>query len=326
VSEPLAQRAAREPAALFAAQRRRVWGVAYRLTGSTEDAEDIVQETFARLLERPPAREGPALGGWLLRVATHLAIDALRRRRRRAYPGPWLPAAAEASDPDWLDCYASPTPDPEARYGLLESATFAYLLALEALGPRQRAALLLRDVLGYSASESATILDTSEGNVRVLHLRARRAMASYDADACRPTPQLRARHREALERFLGCLRSSDQGSLESLLAESVRTVTDAGGEYTALAAPLAGRSRVARFYVRAALHRREGGPAVETRLVNGLPAALLTLARPVRRQAPRSLVFLQLRGDGAIQAIHTLLAPRKLAAVRFAPDVPVGRV
>jgi hypothetical protein len=102
----------------------------------------------------------------------------------------------------------------------------------------------------------------------------------------------------------------------------VRTVTDAGGEYTALAAPMVGRARVARFYLRAALHRRAGGPSVETRLVNGLPAALLCLARPVRRQAPRSLLFLQLRDDGAIQAIHTLLAPRKLAAVRFAAQAP----
>jgi RNA polymerase sigma-70 factor (ECF subfamily) len=322
VTEPVTQAAAAGPADLFSAHRRRVWGVAYRLTGSAADADDIAQETFARLLERPPARDGPALGGWLLRVATHLGIDALRRRRRSAYPGPWLPAAAEASDADWLDSYASPTPDPEARYGLLESVTFAYLLALEALGPRQRAALLLRDVLGYSASESAAILGTSEGNVRVLHLRARRAMGSYDGDACRPTPELRARHREALERFLACLGSQDEASLASLLCESVRTVTDAGGEYTALAAPMVGRARVARFYLRAALHRRAGGPSVETRLVNGLPAALLCLARPVRRQAPRSLLFLQLRDDGAIQAIHTLLAPRKLAAVRFPAQEP----
>jgi RNA polymerase sigma-70 factor (ECF subfamily) len=319
------QRAAAGPADLFGAHRRRVWGVAYRLTGSAEDADDIAQETFARLLERPPAQDGPALGGWLLRVATHLGIDALRRRRRRAYPGPWLPAAAEAPDADWLDSYASPDPDPEARYGLLESVTFAYLLALEALRPRQRAALLLRDVLGYSASECAAILRTSEGNVRILHLRARRAMESYDGEACRPTPELRDRHRGALERFLACLLSRDEGSLESLLSESVRTVTDAGGEYTALATPLVGRSRVARFYVRAALHRREGGPSVETRLVNGLPAALLCLARPVRRQAPRSVIFLSLRDDGAIRAIHTLLAPRKLGAVRFAADAPAGQ-
>jgi RNA polymerase sigma factor (sigma-70 family) len=315
-----------EPADLFGTHRRRVWGVAYRLTGSAEDAEDIVQETFARLLERPPAQGGPALGAWLLRVATHLGIDALRRRRRRRYPGPWLPAAVEASDADWLDSYASPDPDPEARYGLLESVAFAYLLALEALGPRQRAALLLRDVLGYSASETAAILGTSEGNVRVLHLRARRAMQGYEGKRCRPTAELRARHREALERFLGCLLAQDEGALESLLTESVRTVTDAGGEYTALATPLEGRSRVARLYVRAALHRLAGSPAFETRLVNGLPAALVQLAHPVRRQAPRAVIFLDLRQDGAIQAIHALLAPRKLAAVRFPPLPPVRPV
>jgi RNA polymerase sigma-70 factor (ECF subfamily) len=322
VAQALIQRA--EAGDLFGANRRRVFGIAYRITGSTEDAEDVVQEVFARLLERPPEKDGPALSVWLLRVATNLGIDALRRRRRRVYPGPWIPAAIEAPDEDWLDACASPDPDPEARYGLLESITFAYLLALEALGPRPRAALLLRDVLGYSASEVADILETSEGNVRVLHLRARRAMESYDRSACRPTPELRARHRDALERFLACLFAQDERGLASLLSESVRAVTDAGGEYTALSAPLAGAARVARFYVRAALHRREGGPRSEIRLVNGLPAVAVSLSRPVRRQAPRSLIFLDLEDDGAIRTVHTLLASRKLEAVRFDPEPPSG--
>lgn len=320
MAEPLIQSDAAEAAAMFGAHRRRVWGVAYRLTGSAEDADDIVQETFARLLERPPAKGGPALAGWLLRVATHLGIDAIRRRRHRAYPGPWLPAAVEAPDEDWLDCYASPDPDPEARYGLLESVTFAFLLALETLGPRQRAALLLRDVLGYSARETATTLGTSEGNVRVLHLRARRAMETYDGAPCRLDAEARARHRETLERFLGCLGARDEGALAALLTESVRTATDAAGEYTALARPMVGRSRVARLYVRAALHRADAGPTLEVRTLNALPAAVIHLARPVRRLAPRTVIFLDVREDGAIRSIHSLLAPRKIAAVRFPPS------
>jgi RNA polymerase sigma-70 factor (ECF subfamily) len=306
-----------DPAGLFGAHRRRVWGLAYRLTGTAEDADDVVQETFARLLERSPGLEPRAAGAWLARVATHLAIDALRRRRRRAYPGPWLPAAVEAPDADWLDGFPSPDPDAGARYELLESATTAFLLALEALGPRQRAVLVLRDVLGHSAADTAGILGTSEGNVRVLHLRARRALADYDRERCRPGPELRARHREALERFLGCLLAQDAGALEALLSESVRTLTDAGGAYTALAAPMSGRSRVARFYLRAAAHRREGGPSIEVRLVNGLPAALIRLAHPVRRQAPRSVLSVDLDADGRIRTVLSVLAPRKLRAVRF---------
>jgi hypothetical protein len=92
-------------------------------------------------------------------------------------------------------------------------------------------------------------------------------------------------------------------------------VTDAGGEYTALATPLCGRVRVARFYLRATLHRIARGPGVELRLLNGLPAAVITLGRPERRQAPRTVMILGLGSDGRIDTIRTVLAPRKLVAV-----------
>jgi len=267
---------------------------------------------------QPPDTRIEDLGPWLRRVATNLGIDALRRRRRRTYLGPWLPSPVETSDADWLDARAGDVPDPETRYGLAESVTYAFLLALEALGPRQRAVLLLRDVLGCSALETASLIGASEGNVRVLHLRARRALEEYDKSRCIPTPELLAQHRATLDRFLGCLLSQDAGGLEALLAESVHTVTDAAGEYTALATPLAGRARVARFYLAAALQRRGPGTRIEVRLVNGLPAALITLERPVRRQAPRSLLRCELDEAGRIRLVHAVLAPRKLAALR--PD------
>ncbi len=301
--------------ALFRAQRPRLWGLAYRLTGSAEDAEDVVQEAFARLLAQPPEWPLTGAGPWLARVATNLGIDALRRRRRRAYPGPWLPSPLETPDRVPLELQEGACADPEARYGQAESATYAFLLALEALSPPQRAALLLCDVVGSSAREAADRLGTSEGNVRVLHLRARRALESYDRRRCRPTPELRERHRAALERFLGCLLAQDARGLEALLAESVETLTDAAGEYTALATPLVGRARVARLYLRAALHRQAGGARSEIRLVNGLPAALVTLERPVRRQAPRSLLRCDLDEAGRIGLVHAILAPRKLASL-----------
>jgi RNA polymerase sigma-70 factor (ECF subfamily) len=302
-------------AALFRVQRPRLWGLAYRLTGSAEDAEDVVQEAFARLVARPPGSPLDDPGPWLSRVATNLGIDALRRRRRVAYAGPWLPSPVGTPDLDWLDVQPNESPDPEVRYGLAESATYAFLLALEALGPRQRAVLLLRDVLGNSARETADLIGTSEGSVRVLHHRARRALEDYDKDRCIPTPELRERHRLALQRFLDCLLAQDARGLEAILAESVATVTDAAGEYTALATPLAGRARVARLYLMAALHRREGGTRTEIRLVNGLPGAMITLVRPVRRQAPRSLLRCELDPEGRIRLVHAILAPRKLAAL-----------
>ena len=304
-----------EAGALFRAHGRKLWALAYRLTGSAEDAEDIVQETFARLLAQPP-RAADTLPAWLARVAANLGIDALRRRRRRAYTGAWLPQPVEGDEP--LDVEPDVArPDAEARYGLLESATFAFLIALEALGPRARAMLLLRDVFDYSAAEAADVLGTTRGNARVLHLRARRAMQAYDRTRCVPTPELYARHRQALERLLGCLLAEDAASLEGLLAESVRTETDAGGAYTALAAPMEGRARVARFYVRAAKSRREGGPSTRLAQINGLPALVIALARPVRRQAPRTVLRCDLGDDGRIVRIHSVLAPRKLGRVAF---------
>jgi RNA polymerase sigma-70 factor (ECF subfamily) len=300
--------------ALFRVQRRRLWGLAYRLTGSAEDAEDVVQEAFVRLLAHPPPLD---VGGpWLARVTTHLGIDALRRRRRRAYTGPWLPSPVETGDADPLELVRSGSADPEARYGLAESATYAFLLALEALSPRQRAVLLLRDVVGTSARETADLLGASEGSVRVLHLRARRALADYDRARCVPTPELKERHRAALQQFLDCLLAQDARGLEAILAESVVTLTDAAGEYTALAVPLAGRARVARLYRMAALHRQAGGSHSEIRLVNGLPAAVVTLERPVRRQAPRTLLRCELDEAGRIRLVLAILAPRKLASLR----------
>jgi len=302
--------------AVFRARRRTLWGLAYRLTGSAEDADDAVQEAFARLVASPHAVPLADLGPWLARVVTNLGIDALRRRRRRAYVGPWLPSPVESAEADWLELVPGEGPDPETRYGVAESATYAFLVALEALGPRQRAVLLLRDVLGRSARETAELVGATEGGVRVLHLRARRTLDAYDKNRCIPTPELYERHREALQRFLDCLLAQDARGLEALLAESARTVTDAAGEYTALATPLDGRERVARLYLVASLNRQAAGPDIELLTLNGLPAALVTLERPVRRQAPRSVLRVELDERGGIRLVQAILAPRKLAALR----------
>jgi RNA polymerase sigma-70 factor (ECF subfamily) len=304
-----------ELAALFQDQRGKLWGLAYRLTGSAEDADDIVQEAFVRLAERPADLPTGAAGPWLARVATNLGLDALRRRRRRPYSGPWLPTPVETPGEDPLDALVSEGADAEVRYGSAESATYAFLLALEALSPRQRAVLLLRDVVGCSVRETAELIAASEGNVRVLHTRARAALAEYDKARCIPSPELRERHRAALQRFLDCLLRQDARGLEDLLTEFVTTMTDSAGEFTALAAPLTGRPRVARLYLAAALMRQEGGTRNELRLVNGLPDVLVTLNRPVRRQAPRSLLRCEVDDAGCIRVVHAILAPRKLAAL-----------
>lgn len=315
------------PQALFAAERRRLWGIAYRMTGSAEDAADVVQEAFARLLEQKLERETDPLRFWLIRVTINLATDALRRRKRRAYIGPWLPAPVALPDGEWSDAQPSEELDPGTRYEQKESATLAFLLAIEALGPRQRAVLVLRDVVGASASETAKVLELSEGNVRVILLRARRLLQDYDRARCLPTRELVERHRAALEGFLAALSSQDPRAVEVWLAESVRTVTDAAGEYTALATPLVGRERVARFYLQATRNRQPAEPTIEILLLNGLPTAVIRLQNPQRRQAPVTVVGLVLDDDGRIARVITVLAPRKLVGVpsSIGTEAPPGQ-
>lgn len=296
------------------AHQRELFGLCYRLTGCAADAEDLVQETFARAIERPPPRADEPWAPWLVRVATNLAIDLLRRRKRRG-DAAWLPAPIELEDGP-LALPAPASASPEQRYERLESVTFAFLTALEALTPRQRAAVVLRDVCGWSARETAEALATSEAAVRVLHHRARAALASYDGARSRPSPELARRSRAALEALVGALMTQDEGALAALLADDVRTVTDAGGEFNALATPRRGRLGVLRFHLRVA-RRRASGARIAPCEVNGLPALAISFAAAEGRQAPRALLRCELDGAGRIRELHWVLSSRKLGALRF---------
>jgi len=306
--QPASQRESGLEAA-FRADRAYLVGLCYRLTGAAADAEEIVQETFARALARPPADTERPWRPWLVRVAVRLALDALRKRRRRRYPGPWLPGVVAGDDP----LAAASADTPEQRYALRESASVAFLLALEVLRPAPRAALILCDAFGYGAREAAEAIGTSEGNARVLLHRARRALATRGR---RPaTGELALRTRRSLEELLRCLAAQDVAGVERLLAADVRALTDGGGEFAALPETLAGRERVARLLLRVA-RRRAPGARVAIARVNGLPAAAIEYARSVGRQAPRVLLRCEVAPGGEIEEIHWIAAPRKLAGVR----------
>jgi RNA polymerase sigma-70 factor (ECF subfamily) len=301
---------------LFHAYRKMLWGLSYRMTGCAADADDIVQETFTRALERSAPSDEPAWRPWLIRVATNLSLDLLRRRRRRLYEGSWLPSPVETTDEDALSYTATAMPSTEARYEWLESLSFAFLLALEALTPKQRAVLLLRDVFDYSARDTTRLLDLSEENIRITHLRARRAMRDYDRNRCQPTKDLQEQTRDALAQFIRCLVLQDVEGATALLTAAVRTVTDGGGEYTALHRPLVGRKAVLTLHLRVA-QRRGAGARVEFRVMNGLPAVVIEYASAVKRQAPRVVLRCEVDTDGRIRELQTILASRKLTAVQF---------
>jgi RNA polymerase sigma-70 factor (ECF subfamily) len=315
------------PAALedvFQAQRSFLWALCYRLTGSAADADDLVQETFVRAIERPPPRTDQPWRPWLVRVAVNLGRDLLRRRRRRKYVGPWLPSPIETGEGEPSPSYeltADSGFTTEGRYELLESVSFAFLLALEALTPQQRAVLLLRDVFDYSVDDTADALAISAANVKTTHHRARRAMDAYDRQRCLPTRDLQERTREVLGRFMAAITSRDVASVESLLAEDVRTLNDGGGEYLAALNPVIGSYRVARLYLGLTKKQLPGG-SFEVRVLNGLPACLIEFPSARRREAPRFVVRCDIDGDGRIRELHVVLAPRKLTAVRFAQKQP----
>lgn len=302
-------------AALFAAERRFVWALCYRMTGTAADADDLVQETFLRAIARPPARTDAPWRPWLVRVAMNLARDLLRRRRRLGQRQPWLPSPIDTGDDTAPPAYELPAESgspTEGRYELLESVSFAFLLALEALTPGQRAVLLLRDVFDYSVRETADALGMSEPAVKTAHHRARHAMAAYDRDRCVPTAARQARTGEALFRFLTALQADDVPALEALLAEGVRSVSE-GGEFAAAHNVVAGRARVLRLL--RGLMRYLRGSGSQVRMLNGLPAVVLDFPARGPRYAPRAVLRCDVGPDGRIVALHTVLASRKLSAV-----------
>jgi len=307
----------------FEDQRRFLFGLCYRMTGSAADAEDLVQETFLRALERPPVNTELPWRPWLVRVAMNLARDDLRRRKRTTYIGPWLPAPIETGDEASPPSHEPLASDgtPAAHYDLLESVSFAFLLSLEKLTPQQRAVLLLRDVFEYSVRETGAALAISEASVKTSHHRARASMREYNAARMTPSASIQQRTSQALNRFLACLRDRDMAGLEALLVEGVRTLTDAGGEFLSALRPLVGRDRVIRFFWKTAERYRT---KVETRCTaNGLPAVILALPEsenprvrsenPKVRIGPRLMLACEITCDDKIKTIYMVSATRKLA-------------
>ena len=300
----------------FAEHRRFLWSLSYRMTGNAADADDIVQETFVRAVERPPKRTEEPLRPWLVKVALNLSRDLLRRRRRHEYVGPWLPSPIDTGDEPAPPAY-EPTVDGrqtlENRYDLLESVSFAFLLALERLTPAQRAVLLLRDVFDYSVKETADALDMSETNVKTTHHRGRRTMARYDRQRRPSMRTLQEATQRTLYEFLQRLQANDVAGVEALLARDVKATADAGGEFRSALRTIVGSDKVTRFFFGTARFRERY--TVQPMVLNGLPAVVVDVRSQQPRVAPRSTVQIELDADGRIAHIYSVSATRKLTAL-----------
>jgi RNA polymerase sigma-70 factor (TIGR02960 family) len=260
--------------------RRELHVHCYRIVGSIQDAEDLVQETLLAAWRGLEQFEGRAsLRAWLYRIATNRCLNALRdssRRPQEAAPeSREMPAPTRWAEPVWLQPYPDAlleqlpdsSPGPEARYEAREAIELAFIVGLQHLPPRQRAALVLRDVLGFRTGEVASILDTSEASVKGALQRARSTLDSHDAPGERErTPSAGSgEERAVVGRFADAVEGGDIDALVNLLTDDAWvTMPPAPHQYQ-------GRAAIATFLTSRATLR--GGPlrVVPTR-ANGQPA------------------------------------------------------
>lgn len=289
--------------------RRRVWALAYRMTGSRADAEDLAHEAFARAIEREAQLVGTdaaAIEGWLFRIATTVCLDHLRRakhvRRVTELVDPIELSETEACGPS-ID-------DPEAAAIRRHDLRFAVVVALQALSPKQRVAVILHDVCDRPLDEVAGALASNPNATKALLHRGRAALAAargrVDGDDVADAGLV-----EHLARAIEGYAIDD---LAALLAEDAWGVVDGGGVIKVATRPSFGRRAVVRRWANAA--RRLGGVPLRctVRMLNGEPAVLITL--PPAGGTPFASVHVETR-SGAIAALRIIRDPAKLAP--FAP-------
>lgn len=217
-------------ASLLERHRRELHVHCYRMLGTLEDADDLVQETFLKAWRKRHSSRGPAtIRPWLYRIATNACLDALERRPRRVMPwqlgAPLTDGHESPGSPaelPWLEPY----PDRLLADEMIvarETIEIAFLAAIHLLPPRQRAVLILRDVLDWSAKESATLLDTSVAAVNGALQRARASVKKHYATRPRTTTTAcSAAERAVLERFTAAFERADITAIAALLREDAR--------------------------------------------------------------------------------------------------------
>jgi RNA polymerase sigma-70 factor, ECF subfamily len=293
-----------DPAASFEPYRRRLLGLAYRMLGSMNDAEDAVQDAYLRwhATDRDRVSDPRA---FLMTTTTRLCLDILTsaRARREAYVGPWLPEPV-------VD---TATLAPDSRTELAEDLSIALLLTLDRLSPLERAAFLLHDVFDFSFSEVATALDRTEAACRQLAARARaHVRAARPRGSTTPGPhsgELDAKHTQLLSAFVTATASGDLDALMKVLATDVRIVTDGGGKAAAALNAIEGADRSARFLVGAARKGWRPDFTLRHATINGLPGVIVDSP-----DGPVQTAAFEIDG-GVIRAMYVVRNPDKLRHV-----------
>jgi RNA polymerase sigma-70 factor (TIGR02957 family) len=296
---------------VFGEHRNLLFSVAYRILGTTADAEDAVQDAWVKwsAANRSQVADPKA---YLVRIVSNLAMDRLRsaRSRRETYVGPWLPEPILTSTDTADDVAAA------------ESVSMALLVVLETLSPLERAVFVLREAFGFSYAEIADAVERSEDAVRQAAYRARGHVQArrprFHAD--------RKRRREVTERFFAAATGGDINTLMQLLAPDVTLWTDGGGKVRQAMHPVTGAARVAAWFAAIGTRPYQGvEPAdmtIELVELNGGPGIVFTGAGRVI-----ATLTLDLDERGHIAAIHNVANPDKLGAVaaRTIRHIELGR-
>ena len=254
-------------------ERRALTNLAYRLLGSLAEAEDAVQETYARWYamtrKQQEVIENP--GAWLTTVASRICLDMLgsARARRVTYVGAWLPEPLPGPA-EWPSGRPGAGADPADRITLDESVSMAFLVVLETMTPAERVAFILHDVFGHSFADVAEITGRTSATCRKLASTARRRVRASRAPAAPP-----ARQAGLVRDFKKAWEAGDISALIGILDPDVTVTADGGGLVTAALRPVEGAEQVARFY--AGIIGLALDVKILERMVNGQPGLVAQL-------------------------------------------------
>jgi RNA polymerase sigma factor (sigma-70 family) len=255
--------------AAIISERRQLINVAYRLLGSLAEAEDAVQETYARWYALTPGQRDAIAspGAWLTTVTSRICLDQLgsARARRERYVGQWIPEPLP-EPAEWISSPGAPA-DPADRVTLDESVSMAFLVVLESMTPAERVAFILHDVFGYPFTEIARIVGRTPAACRQLASSGRRRIR-----AAHPPAAPSARQAAIIRDFKNAWQTSDIATLVALLDPDATITADGGGLATAALHPIEGAEQAARYL--AGIAARAPDLTILERTVNGQPGLI----------------------------------------------------